>query len=1386
MSEGQQPQSLSPVKQALVEIRRLKRELEEARAPAREPIAVVGVGMRTPGGVDSLASFERMLFGATDAVSPIPDNRWDHEAFFAAGDARPGKYYVNAGGFLDEIDLFDPEFFGIAPLETRTMDPQQRLLLETTWRALEHAAISPASLRGSRTGVFVGIGTTDYQRMVLGDPNRIDTYASTGTAFSVASGRIAYLLGLEGPALTVDTACSSSLVAVHLACRSLRSGESDLALASGVSLIITPELTINFCQAGMLSPDGRCKTFDAAADGYVRSEGCGVVVLKRLSDARRAGDRILAVVRGSAINQDGRSSGLTAPSGPAQEEVLRSALDDAGLRSSDVGYVEAHGTGTPLGDPIEIGALGAIFSGERAHPLAVGSVKTNVGHMEAAAGITGLIKAISTVRSGRIAPHLHFGEPNPHIEWDALPIVIPTEEMPFPGTDTRRAGVSSFGFSGTNAHVVVEEAPASDERATTEERSANLLTLSAPLSGSRAELAHAFVAHLADSATPFEDSCRTANGGRPHLAHRVAVVAADAAAAQSALTHWLEDGDAPGVFASTDDEAERPEIGLVFPESTGVDVEAARALIRGSSVARRMFEACEEPTRQAFGVSIAELLSGSPDEAPELAPHALGLATQLALAALWKSWGVDTSVVLGYGTGEVVAAVSAAVLSLDDSIELVADLHATRRAIADGTPRAEAEAAFARTISGLGKAMPAGVAYRSGRTGQEVLDPSDARHWIGALDPTVPASEVWHAAYQDASCLLLLGDEERGASEAPAPAPRWLSPEITAGDPWPGLLAALAALYAAGADVDWDEVHAGSGADVVTLPGIPFARRRFWLESGADASSRATEGVGDPWGAAVRQANDRADFAPLDMRMDSFADRWRALEELTHTVGRNTLVELGAFDEAGVTLDVAGVLEATGIGELYRPIVSRWLDALVASGHLDRVDGGFRATERLQAFDAGPAWERVDSLLADDPALLRYVRHSGSLVTEVLSGKTSPLETLFPGGDFDLAGTLYEQAHVLRYVNAIAAGALEAYVRELPAGVPVRVLEIGAGTGGTTSSLLPVLPTERTRYDYTDVSDIFLDWGRKKFSDFPFLRTLRFDMDQDPAEQGVEVGGYDVIVGSNVIHAALDLDRALGTVRGLLAPGGLLLLVESTGHLAWHDITTGLIEGWQDFEDDLRGETPLLSPGRWLDLLQRAGFSETGAFPPEGSSAEVLKQHIILGAAPGVAGSTDADVTFEAEVRAETTEAAAPATTLPGGFAEADEKERKDIVTGIVRSAVIDVLNADPDRPPSRNARLMELGVDSLMAVRLRNLIQERAGLGDALPSTLIFDYPTIKLISALVLGTLEDAVGQSDAGPTDVTVPVDATTSADVAGLSEEEAAARLLRQLEALEGDA
>ncbi|MER5350216.1 acyltransferase domain-containing protein [Kitasatospora sp. NPDC002551] len=680
-------------------------------APHSEPIAIVGMGCRLPGGANDLDTFWQLLLDGRDATGEVPDDRWDREAFYDADPAAPGKTSTRRGGFLTtRVDEFDADAFGISAREARGMDPQQRLLLEVASEALADAGVTAAEVDGSRTSVYVGINTSDYLQLLVAEGTADDgAHLATGNTFSVAAGRLSYLLGAQGPSLAVDTACSSSLVAAHLAVRSLRSGESDLSVVAGVNLMLAPATTAGLSRLRALSPDGRCKTFDASADGYGRGEGAGVVVLKRLSDAQAAGDHIWAVLRGTAVNQDGRSAGLTVPNGLAQQAVIQDALRDAGASPDEVGYVEAHGTGTALGDPMEIQALAEALrpEGGDAPPLVVGSAKTNVGHLEAAAGICGLVKVALSLYHGQIPPHLHLENPNPLLDWAALPVTVPTELTPWTtGGRARVAGLSSFGFSGTNAHVVLEQAPEprpADRRVDepADERP-ELLVLSARTPEGLRETAEAYRTFLADGSavrgrSAWAETVRTAAVRRDHFAARMALVASSPARAAEQLDKLLA-GGRHQVRQGVVPRPARSRLVFVYGGQGSQWPGMGRSLL-ADPVAARVLLRCEEVVRELAGWSLLEQLE-APREASRLDDTSVTqpaiFAVEAALTELWRSWGVEPDAVVGHSVGEIAAAVAAGAFGLEEGLRIavlrgrvMARSHGQGRMAVVGLPVAE-------------------------------------------------------------------------------------------------------------------------------------------------------------------------------------------------------------------------------------------------------------------------------------------------------------------------------------------------------------------------------------------------------------------------------------------------------------------------------------------------------------------------------------------------------------------------------------------------------------------------------------------------------------------------------------------------------------------------
>ncbi|GAA2590703.1 type I polyketide synthase [Streptomyces tubercidicus] len=677
---------LQYLKKVTHDLHQTRQRLQEAEAGAgsREPVAIVAMSCRFPGGVASPEDFWRLLAEGVDVMGEWPADRgWDVSGLYDPEPGTPGRSYTRVGGFLADVAGFDAAFFGISPREAVAMDPQQRLLLETSWEALERAGVDPVSLRGSRTGVFAGTNGQDYTGLLLGAADGLDGYIGTGNAASVVSGRVSYALGLEGPAVTVDTACSSSLVALHLAAQALRSGECDLALAGGVTVMSTPGPFLEFSRQRGLAADGRCKAFADAADGTAWGEGAGMLLFERLSDARRNGHPVLAVLRGSAVNQDGASNGLTAPNGPSQQRVIWQALAGAGLATADVDMVEAHGTGTTLGDPIEAQALLATYGQDRPEdrPLWLGSVKSNIGHTQAAAGAAGVIKAVLALQQGLMPATLHLDRPSSHVDWSAGNVALLAEATPWPDHGRPgRAAVSSFGVSGTNAHVILEQAPAPEPAPETDgapRTDAASRHFAFPLSARSAESLRTLSARLHEGlserpAPPLRDLAWSLATTRTAFEHRAAVIAADHEELLRGLDLLARDAPAPGVVRGTSGADGRT--AFVFPGQGSQWAGMATELLDTDAEFRACFTECAEAVERYAGWSLDEVLRGA-EGAPSLdrvdvVQPAL-FAVMVALAGLWRARGVEPDAVVGHSQGEIAAACVAGALSLDDAARVV-------------------------------------------------------------------------------------------------------------------------------------------------------------------------------------------------------------------------------------------------------------------------------------------------------------------------------------------------------------------------------------------------------------------------------------------------------------------------------------------------------------------------------------------------------------------------------------------------------------------------------------------------------------------------------------------------------------------------------------------
>ena len=643
-----------------------------SRLAGAEPVAVVGIGCRFPGDVDGPDSYWQLLMDGREGVSEVPADRWDVDAFYDPDPMTPGRMTTRWGGFLSDVAGFDAEFFGITPREAEAMDPQQRMVLEVAWEALEDAGIPPESLAGTRTGVMMGVYYNEYQAMSAQSPEMVTAYTATGNAHAVTVGRISYLLGLRGPAVAVDTACSSSLVAVHLACQSLRQRESDIALAGGMNVLLRPESQIALSAWGLMSKQGQCRTFDADADGFVRGEGCGVVVLKRLVDAVRDGDRVLAVVRGSAINSDGRSNGVTAPNALAQRDVIVDALRSGDIAADSVDFVEAHGTATILGDPIEFEALAETY-GRGDQPCALGSAKTNFGHLEGAAGIAGFIKAALAVQRGQIPPSLHFSRWNPAIDAAPTRFFIPAEPVSWPSAGPRRAAVSSFGFGGTNAHVVLEQGP--DPRPL--EPAATPKSTTLVVTGKTTERVSALAAKLADwlaeagAQLPLADIAHTLNHHRSQHEIFATVCATDHASAVAGLRALAAGRSATGVVGPHDGACGAGTV-FVYSGQGSQWAGMGRQLLTDEPEFAKAVAELEPVFAAELGFSLHDVLANGEPVEGSVRVQSVIVGMQLALTALWRSHGVEPDAVIGHSMGEVSAAVVAGALTPAEGLRVIA------------------------------------------------------------------------------------------------------------------------------------------------------------------------------------------------------------------------------------------------------------------------------------------------------------------------------------------------------------------------------------------------------------------------------------------------------------------------------------------------------------------------------------------------------------------------------------------------------------------------------------------------------------------------------------------------------------------------------------------
>ncbi len=1235
------------------------------------------------------------LAAGRTVIHDVPPERWPN---------MPSEKSACQGGFLDDVEGFDAAFFGITPREAVYLDPQHRLLLETAWESCEHAGLVPGRLAGTEVGVFVGIANNDYGRLLVASGVPPDAYIASGNALSMAAHRLSYHFDLRGPSMAVDTACSSSLVAVHLACQALRAGECGLALAGGVNLILSGEVSANLGQAQMLSPTGRCQTFDAAADGYVRGEGCGLVVLKPLGDALRDGDRVYGILEGSAVNQDGRSNGITAPNQNAQVEVIRKALRQAQRQPADISYVELHGTGTPLGDPIEFEALAATLGSARV-PCGLGAVKTNLGHLESAAGIASLIKTVLQLHHGELVPHPHLGKINPLIPLAGSRFHVPKATEPWFEQDTpRRAGVSSFGFGGTNAHVIIAQPPKTPT-VFLEGDGPHILPLSAQTVPALHDLAERYAAWLVmPQDVSLADICATAAHRRTHFAQRLAIVGHSHEEMAAALRR-LTTGPLEKPVRNL-----RDRVAFLFTGQGAQYAGMGKKLAAISPIFREHLLNCVGVLRTLCDWSLLEVLEDETRLArTDFAQPAI-FALEYALARTWQAWGIEPAAVLGHSVGEYVAACIAGVFSLEDGLRLVVERGRGMQACPEGAMLA----CFA-TLDTIQDSMGAwgdrlevaalngpesivvagdclavrefqtclterGIACKDLRVGRafhsRLIEPAldglhkiaariipqvpklrlisnltgdfqtaliDAAYWVRQSRRTVRFAEGIHNLHEAGiTHFLEIGPApiltRLGRICVPAKEAVWL--DSLSRQKQVDALVSLAHLYEDGADVHWESVLAAR--PVAAAPTYPFQRQRFWfqgtprlpvetpllrqedkplewlpLSHWQQPLPRVSTGFDRLPGGLPHALEPLAVTREERYQLDQVAKARREFDELAADYIAIALRELGWQSMAGSAFEVDEIAARHGVVPKHRRLFGRLLAIGAEEGWLELREHTGRFFHLPSPDNFAARQGLFVSQFPEFEADFQLVHRCGSNLAKVLRGDEDPLQVLFGDEAAKLVERMYERSPASAYYNGLVRRTMERILATWPNERSLRILELGAGTGGTTAHLLPLFEGRQVEYVFTDLSPLFLAQARDKFKEFDSLQYRILDIEHSPATQGFADGQFDLVLAANVLHATSDLRSALGNIRNLLAPAGLLVLLEGTRPIRLLDLIFGLTEGWWKFTDTaLRPDYPLLSPGRWVDLLQEEKFKDQVLLPANTDDLE-LDQAVILASAPG-------------------------------------------------------------------------------------------------------------------------------------------------------------------------
>jgi microcystin synthetase protein McyG len=1286
--------------------------------------------------------------------------------------------------------------------------------------------------------------------------DNLDAYSYLGVTRSIATGRIAYVLGLQGPNIQLDTACSSSLVGIHLAVESLRHRECNLALAGGVNLMLAPKSTIGLCRLQALAPDGRCKTFDASANGMTRGEGCGIVVLKRLTDAIADGNRILGLIRASAINHDGASSGLTVPNEKAQVRLIQQAIAKAKIQPEAISYVEAHGTGTALGDPIELEALNAVYgqSHSQQNPLIVGSVKTNLGHLEAAAGIAGLIKVILSLQHQEIPPHLHFVQPNPHVNWEQLPIRIATASVPWErGEKPRLAGLSSFGLSGTNAHIILEEAPLAVENSQDIERPLHLLTLSAKTPSALEQLIQDYSQHLNNHPhLSLADICFTANTGRSPFAYRASYIAQSIPHLQSQLTNKA--------IVQESDLAVTPKIAFLFTGQGSQYPGMGKELYDTQPTFRQALQRCAEILRPLLDVPLLEILYPSSEKNADLIHQTVYtqpaiFALEYALFTLWQAWGIQPHWVMGHSVGEYVAATVAGVWSLEEGLTLIAhrgrlmqstdtgamvavfaDVATVRNAIAPDRHALAIAAINGQqnvVVSGEAKAIgqlintfndqnikttPLRVSHGfhsplmtsilsaflevaqkinyqlpkinivSNLTGKPISEEiATPEYWCQHIEKPVQFAVSLETLSQTGVEVLLevgakptlLGMASQNLSGAEILLPT-LRPDV--GD-WQQILASLTSLFFQGVPINWSGFDQDFHRHIVDLPTYPWQRKRYWAVTEATKNvERKSSKITQLLDAGNREkltqlllnrlpANRQAAIAEivnilvdqhqaenfatsplpqpakikaaLQLQLDALIKKidlnyWQVLDQLETLTSEYILLafyNLGFNFEQQQRFSLREIATKLGIVDQHYRLLLRLLEMLSEVKVLKSVNDDWEVINKPDYPHPRNLQQKLLHQCPQASAELTVVERCGANLVPVLRGECDPLQSLFPAADVALLTQLYQDAPFSQVMNTLVQKTLLSVLDQFSQKTHLRILEIGAGTGGTTAYLLPHLDPQTTQYTFTDITSLFTTKAAQKFGDYPFVRYQVLNIEKEPHRQKFPSHHYQIIIAANVIHATTDLKQTLTYIHELLAPGGLLIMLETTARQRWVDLFAGFTGGWWKFTDfDLRPHHPLLSAPKWEELLQAIGFESTATMQPHLNNQPLIAQPAVI-IAQSQWVETALSATWEHRSASVTPTPETKSIPIREQLAAASPQQRHDVLVAYLQDQLRLVLGLERSQIPDPQQGFFDLGLDSLTAVELKNRLE--ADLNAMLPSTLAFDFPNIQVLATHLAHTV-------------------------------------------------